>query len=56
MFTVENAIDEARKILESRGIKVICLDTVKNVYEIPNEREFRRIVDELVDDTIYWED
>ncbi len=55
MFTIQQAIRAARRLLRAGGIRIICLDVLKGKSETMNANQFRELVLELVDDTFYWE-
>ena len=50
------AIRAAKKLLKRRhGVNVICVDTLRNEQPVLTSLHFRRVVNSLVIDTLYWE-
>jgi hypothetical protein len=54
-YSKAGAIISARAQLASRGILNICLDRAKNYPDIMDTDQHEKLIQELIDDTLYWE-
>jgi hypothetical protein len=57
MKTVDDAINEARRLLKREGLSNVNTSLVKNrdPDEKIKDKEFKQIANELYLDTLYWE-